>query len=255
MAAVISAELGINHNGNPEIAEDMIVAARKSGAGAVKVQSYREEDIPADNPEPQALIACQIWPYLERLSNCAHENNLLFGVTASSIAGVYEAVSVGADFLKNASEAILRLDLIEAMLETGLPTWVSTGMASVAEIDAVLSLPGDNLKLMVCTSMYPCPDGQVNLDRLGWGFKGFSDHTQGHMAACLAASYRVEMIEKHFTLSHLMDGPDHWFSADPAGLRYLIQSVCRAEVLLGSGDMGFMPGEAEAREKWRMAPA
>ncbi len=254
MACVISAELGINHNGDPDIAEQMIVAAARAGAGAVKVQSYREEDIPPDNPEPQALIACQIWPYLERLSKRSHEEGLLFGVTASSIAGVYEAVSVGADFLKNASEAILRLDLIEAMLGTGLPTWVSTGMASVAEIDAVLSFPGDNLRMMLCTSIYPCPPDQANVDRLGWGFKGFSDHTLGWFAACLAATYRVEMIEKHFTLDKKMEGPDHGFSLDQNGLAEYVAAIRLAETLLGSGDLGFMPGEVEAREKWRMAP-
>ena len=139
-------------------------------------------------------------------------------------------------------------------METGLPTWVSTGMASVAEIDAVLAYPGDNLKLMVCTSMYPCPDDQVNLDRLGWGFKGFSDHTVGWTAACVAASYRIEMIEKHFTLDRGNEGPDHWFSADPWDMALLVGAVRRAEKIMGNGDLGFMPGEVEAREKWRMAP-
>jgi N,N'-diacetyllegionaminate synthase len=124
----ISAELGINHNGDPEIAERMIDAAAECGADAVKVQSFRCKDfLPEGHPDWGLFEQCEIWPYLERLTNHAHSKGLLFGVTASAIYGVQEAVECGADFLKNASDAILRHDLIEAMLATGLPTWVSYG--------------------------------------------------------------------------------------------------------------------------------
>lgn len=251
MPVTVVAELGINHNGDPEIAEEMIDAAQLAGCGAVKVQSYRCADfLPRDYPDWDLLERCEIWPHLKRLASCAHDFGLQFGVTASSVTGVGEAVDAGADYLKNASDAILRLDIIKAMVDTGLPVWVSTGMASPAEIDAVPS--GTNL--MLCTSMYPCPDIQVGLDRLGWGYKGFSDHTVGVWAAALAVTYNIEVIEKHFTLDHDMNGPDHGFSANPDEMAALVDAVRRSERIMGSGELGYMPGEEEGRSKWRMGP-
>ncbi len=251
---IISAELGINHAGDPDVAERMIRTAKLCGADAVKVQSYRCSDfLPEGHPDWALFERCEIWPYLERLVKCAHDQGLQFGVTASSVVGAYEAHAIGADFLKNASDAILRHDIIDAMLQTGLPVWVSTGMADWEEIrDVVNHLQAWNL--MLCTSLYPCPDDQANLARLAETnvFRGFSDHTQGWLAACLATALGVEMIEKHFTLDKKADGPDHWFSADPRELQLLVHQVQRTQTLLGDGKLGYMPSEAEGREKWRL---
>jgi len=246
MAVIVSAELGINHQGDPNIATRMIRAAKKAGCDAVKIQSYTRKDIPDDSPYLDVLEPAQIWQHMRMLSEVASSEGLLFGVTPSSIEGVQQAVDAGADFLKNASENLRRLDLIQAMLDTGLPTWVSTGMGTEKEI---LAVP-HKAKLMLCTSLYPCPDWSANLARL-WNpwmyFQGFSDHTQGTLAAAVAAALGVEMVEKHFTLDTTMSGPDHWFSADPVEMRWLVDDVRRVETLMGSSEVGFAPGEAEMR--------
>lgn len=239
----VVAELGINHGGNPALAEHMIRLAKQAGCDAVKVQSYGVEDTPADHPYKDVLDAAVIWPWLDRLAEFAHKQGLLFGVTPSSLDGVAGAVDAGADYLKNASENLRRHDLIHAMLETELDTWVSTGMGTEDEIDAIPM----GTKRMLCTSLYPCPLEEVNLDRLHWGYDGFSDHTIGWRAAMLSVPYGVEMIEKHFTYDKEAEGADHKWSADIHTMDFLVRMVREAEKIMGNGELGFVPAEAGMR--------
>ncbi|HEY5986373.1 MAG TPA: N-acetylneuraminate synthase family protein, partial [Streptosporangiaceae bacterium] len=132
MAAVtVVAELGINHGGSPEKARLMIDVAAECGCGGVKVQSFRcHEFLPEGHPDWMMFERCEIWPWLEHLADRAHRKGLLFGVTPQSAESVQEAVDAGADYLKVGSDCLTHTRLMRAALESGLPVWVSTGMAT-----------------------------------------------------------------------------------------------------------------------------
>lgn len=260
----IVAELGINWGGYPDVLQDMVWAAADAGCTGVKVQSCRVGDfLPEGHPDWDMFAKCELGPLLFEAVDWAHTADLQIGTTPTSLEGVQEAVEAGCDFLKNGSDFLLRTDLIQAMLDTGLPTWVSTGMATFKEI---IHIP-DGAKKMLCTSLYPCPDDQANLRRqTPWPrnvpqdftphqwFDGYSDHTQGTVAATVVAALGVEMIEKHFTLDKNADGPDHHFSADPKEMAQLVHDVRRVETMMGPWpcDIGPTLGELENRDKWRV---
>lgn len=260
MATLIVAELGVNHNGNPAIAHEMIDIAADIGVDAIKVQSYRAEDFLAlDHDDFGFFKSCEIYPYLQELCDHTHEKGMEFGATPTSTNGVLELSGLGVDFIKNGSDYLLRKDILGAMARTRIHTVVSCGMAALWEImQAVGGWDGGRLTLLHCTSVYPCPDEQANMKKIVglkshfWHDVGFSDHTIGHLAASLAVVYGAAMIEKHFTLDKTMDGPDHWWGADPAGMEYLVSEVRRAEMMLGSSNI--LPSEDEIgnRERWRI---
>lgn len=250
MTAVV-AELGVNHDGDPEKALELIRAAADCGCDAVKVQSFRPHEFLEDgHPDWDMFEACEIWPYLEELSDEAHNHGLLFGITPQTRNRVAEAAQY-ADYLKVGSDTNTHLELIEACLETGLPVWVSTGMATYEDMS---NIPSD-AKLMLCTSDYPCLEEDAKLQALLGEkfFDGFSDHTIGnrHLAAGIAAFLGVEMVEKHFTLNHASPGPDHAFSADPDEMHVYVDAVRSGKLL--HNDVGLSDGEMANRARWRVA--
>lgn len=248
------AEVGINHGGSVATAERMIHAAKDCGCDGVKVQSFRCHDfLPEGHPDWPMFEQAEIWPWLPQLADLSHRLGLVFGVTPQSVEGVEEAVDCGADYIKIGSDQLLRHDMIREALETGLPVWVSTGMASPDEIRAVEAL--GPVRLMLCTSLYPCPPESVNIQRLKSPmYQGFSDHTEGTAAATLAGyllATRDAMYERHFTLDKTADGPDHWFSANPFEMAGAVEALRLGRVMRGGGLAGFVPAEVEGREKWR----
>lgn len=246
---VVVAELGINHGGSFDVAVQMIRSAAIIGCDAAKVQSFKATDfLRRDDPDFALVQSCEIWKYLPQLAKVAHDCKLQFGVTPQVESGVCVAVEAGADYLKVASECILQHGLIKTCLATGLPTWVSTGMASEAEVEAV----PEQAALMLCTSLYPCPPEQAHLARFSrWPgqpglriprrWRGYSDHTEGIEAAVIAAYEGVEMIEKHFTLDKDAEGPDHSFSADPGEMAALVKAVRKTQTMRGSSQINPPP--------------
>jgi N-acetylneuraminate synthase/N,N'-diacetyllegionaminate synthase len=277
--AFIAAEIGINHNGDMALAKRTIDAASEAGACAVKFQNYVTEDFLSDRSltyeyvsagkkvvEPQydmfkrcELSAAQLG---ELARHCAARNVVFFS-TPTSEAGVADAIRAGAALLKNGSDYLVHLPLIRAMARTGLPTVISTGMATLGEIeDAVQAFRGAGgaqLVVLHCTSSYPTPDEEVNLRRIGtlreaFGCEiGFSDHTWGVTAACAAVALGACFIEKHFTLDRSLPGPDHRFSSDPEELRSLVQSIRRTEAELGDARVGPTPSELRGRHDYRLS--
>jgi sialic acid synthase SpsE len=161
--------------------------------------------------------------------------------------------------LKVASSEITHYPLLSAAGETGLPVILSTGMSNLGRIEKALKTIGhDNVVLLHCTAAYPVPDTEVNLrvfQTLQHAFGlpvGFSDHTEGTLAAGIAIVFGAVMIEKHFTLDKNLPGPDHAFSVTPHELGELTGTVRRTEQMLGSsrkvitekesGTMEYTPG-------------
>jgi len=276
---LVAAEVGINHNGSMELAHRMIDAAAESGADAVKFQNYRTEDFLSDRSltyeyvskgskvvEPQfdMFKRCELsYPDLEQLHMHCQQRKLIFFSTPTSVEGVRDLVRIGASLLKNGSDFLVHLPLIRAMARSGLPTVLSTGMATLGEVDdavrAFREAGGSNLVLLHCTSSYPTPAEDVHLRKirsleLAFGCPvGLSDHTEGIVAALGAVALGACMVEKHFTIDRALPGPDQRFSSDPAELRALVKAVRAIEANLGSPAVGPTPSEALGRRDFRLS--
>jgi N-acetylneuraminate synthase/N,N'-diacetyllegionaminate synthase len=275
----IAAEIGINHNGDLDLAHRAIEAAAAAGADAVKFQNYRTEDFLADHALTYTYLSqgreitesqfamfkrCELgYPQLcELKAHCDHLGIAFFS-TPTGLDGVRDLQRLGVVLLKNGSDYLTHLDLIRAMAATGLPTVLSTGMATAAEIDdAVVAFRGAGGKdviLLHCTSSYPTPAAEVNLRRipvLAEAFacpSGFSDHTEGTAAVVGAVCLGACFVEKHFTLDRGLPGPDHRFSADPGEFAELVRAIRAVESSLGSPALGPTPSEAAGRAGFRLS--
>lgn len=277
----IAAEIGINHNGDMELAERMILEAGKTGVDAVKFQNYRTEDFLTDRslrlgyrskgrdveePQYDLFKRCELRPEdLARLARCCADNGVLFFSTPTGQETLDELLSLGVPLLKNGSDYLGHLPLIRAMARSGVCTVLSTGMATLAEMDdavqAFREAGGKELVLLHCTSAYPTPPEEVHLRKIpalaaAFGCPvGFSDHTAGIAAALGAVALGACMVEKHFTLDRDLPGPDHWFSATPGELRELVQGIRTLEAALGHSALGPAACEAAGRAAFRLSCA
>jgi N-acetylneuraminate synthase/N,N'-diacetyllegionaminate synthase len=274
----IAAEVGINHNGDLELAKKLTVAAAEAGADAVKVQNYRTEDFLSDatltytyhsqgreitESQWDMFKRCELKPgWLQELKTLCDRLGLVFFSTPTSEQGVRELLEVGAPLLKNGSDYLTHTPLLEFMASTGVPVVVSTGMADQEDVDAAVAAvrrgARSELVLLHCTSSYPTAAADTNLRRmvsLRERYQvpvGFSDHTAGWLAAVQAVTLGACMIEKHFTLDRDLPGPDHWFSSTPEELRQLVAAVRQAEQTLGSAALEPTESERVARGQYRV---
>jgi N-acetylneuraminate synthase/N,N'-diacetyllegionaminate synthase len=277
--ALIAAEIGINHNGDLELAHRSIDAAAEAGADAVKFQNYRTEDFLSDRSltyeyvsQGRAVVEsqfemfkrCELSPEaLVELREHCDERKVTFFSTPTSADGIADLVRAGSPLLKNGSDYLVNIPIIQTMARTGLPTVLSTGMAVLAEIDdavrAFRDAGGSDLVLLHCTSSYPTPPDEVNLRKIpslmaAFGCPvGFSDHTDGIIAALGAVALGACFVEKHFTLDKGLPGPDHRFSADPAELRALCEGVRTLERSLGGSVVGPTASEQRGRRDFRLS--
>ncbi len=272
----IAAEIGINHNGDMVLAKECIAAAASAGADGVKFQNYRTEDFLHDRtlmyeyvsngvlvrePQYDMFSRCELRPgQLAELAHYAAEQGVAPFATPSGLSGVKEIREIGLPLLKNASDSLTNLDLVRAMGESGLPTVLSTGMATDAETALAVSTfratGNDALVLVVCTSLYPTPHTEAHVRRVPALAArhdvpvGFSDHTEGPWASIAATALGACFIEKHFTLAHDLPGPDHRFSASPEEFAELVRGIRAAEEALGSSALEPTPGEDDARRQF-----
>ena len=201
-----------------------------------------------------------MWP--EFRDHC-RERDVVFFATPTSFSALEELVRLGAPLLKNGSDYLLHIPLIEAMAGTGIPTILSTGMATYDEIDAAVqsfrAAGGTDLILLHCTSTYPAPAVDVHLRKIGalresFGcLVGFSDHTDGIVAALGAVALGACFVEKHFTLDRSLPGPDHRFSSDPAQLAELVDAIRQIEASLGTAAIGPTTSELVGRRDYRLS--
>lgn len=275
--AYIVAEIGINHNGDTSLARQMISAAKECGCDAVKFQNYKTEKFIEQRSEyweyrqgmrivrekqHDMFKRCEVNKgQLQWLKNHADHVGIHMHSTPMCVEGVQECVDLGFGVIKNGSDCLQDLELIDYMRNTNLPVVLSTGMCERDDIDRAVDRfvefrKTDNLILLHCTSAYPCRDEDVNMRRMTvlrrrYGLPvGFSDHSRGHTAAVLAVAHRAIWIEKHFTIDKNLPGPDHAFSADPSEMRLLVRMVRRAEAQLGTASLGMTETERENRKAW-----
>jgi len=275
----VAAEIGINHNGDMALARGMIDAAVEAGATAVKFQNYRTEDFLSDRSltyeyvsqgrtvvEPQfdMFKRCELnRDQLRLLKRHAEERNVEFFSTPTGEEGLEDLVAIGVPLLKNGSDYLGHLPLIRSMARSRIPTVLSTGMATLGEIEDAVSAfreaGGTELVVLHCVSAYPAPDGDVHLRKMAtlaatFGCAiGFSDHTWGTLAAVSARAMGACFIEKHFTTDRGLPGPDQRFSSTPEELAELVRSVRRIDSMMGDSVVGPAASELKGREDYRLS--
>ncbi|EPG76175.1 NeuB family protein [Leptospira fainei serovar Hurstbridge str. BUT 6] len=257
------AEIGLNHNGDPEIGKRSIQAAKKSGANAVKFQTYHTQDF-LDVSNPKAKVLVDIFKQYE-LSEALHrdfkktaeDEGLFFFSTPLDSKSVDLLVSIGVGALKIASGDIVNKALLEKCASTKLPIFLSTGAADGFEVLRALEFLErqgvSDLLLFHCVSLYPTPPEKANLRTLSYyrhifpGPLGFSDHTGGTLAGALAVSMGATALEKHFTLDKKLSGPDHIVSVDPTEFSAYAENARLAFHMRGERKKIVQPEEAAGR--------
>ncbi|OHD66238.1 MAG: hypothetical protein A2176_06390 [Spirochaetes bacterium RBG_13_51_14] len=268
--ALYIAEIGLNHNGDIDTARAMISAAARSGADAVKFQTFVPElmssvytrdllDTGVEHRRDTGLVDFFRRFVFDRdqyreLKAAAVGRGILFFSSVFDIDSLELLEELEAPLYKLASSEVTNHPLIEAVAETGKPAIISTGMSTEEEIGMAVDIyqkrSGAELVLMHCVSLYPTPPEQANLARIPALSKrydlpvGFSDHSREAAAPALAAALGARIFEKHFTIDRLHDGPDNAISCTPEEFASLIEAVETAVTMLGTGTLS--PGNAEA---------
>ena len=270
----IIAEISANHNQSYDEAAKLIHAAKKAGADAVKLQTYTPDTITLDCKSELFRIgkgtlwegrflydlygeAYTPWEWHAGLFEEARKLEMDIFSTAFDPSAVDFLEELSVPVHKIASFEIVDISLIEKMAATGKPLIISTGMATLGEIEeAVQAARGAGAKqiaLLKCTSAYPAPAEEMNLrtiSHLADAFSvpvGLSDHTLGIEVPVAAVCVGACIIEKHFTLSRTKSGPDSAFSLEPHEFSAMVKAIRTAEKALGEGHYGVSEREAESR--------
>lgn len=270
----VIAELSANHNQKFDQAVKIIHAAKDAGADAVKLQTYTADTITIRSDKEYFRVgggtlwdgrylhdlyaeAYTPWEWQPRLMKVANDLGLdLFSTPFDSTAVDFlEEMNVPAH--KVASFEIVDIPLIQKIARTGKPMIMSTGMASVEEIDEALQAAraagATQIALLKCTSAYPASPEEMNLrtiPELSRRFNvpaGLSDHTMGVAVPVAAVALGACIIEKHLALSRSESGPDSAFSLEPHEFKAMVDSVRVAEKALGAVQYGCSPKEASSK--------
>ena len=248
---LIIAEIGNNHEGDFNVACEMIEAAAEAGADAVKFQTFKTEHyVSKDNLERFSRLKSFELSFneFERLSVKAKELGLLFISTPFDLFSA-DALSHFVDGIKISSGDNNFYPLIQKISEFNLPTILSLGLLGIDDIQSILSTFTNNweidflkvnLAILHCVCSYPVPDNEANLGallELQHEFDctiGYSDHVMGNKAALLSVALGARIVEKHFTLDNsYSDFRDHQLSADFEQMKALVNDIRLAEALIG----------------------
>ena len=259
MSCFIIAEIGVNHAGSVELAKEMIDAAKKSGANAVKFQTFTadklvssktpkvkyQESTTDKNESHYEMIKSLEFAYEDHIPVFEHCKRLDidFISTPYDVESAQFLVSIGVEIFKTASADIVDLSLHRFIAQHAELAIVSTGMATLGEVEKVVKIYHQyncKLTLLHCVSNYPCAIESLNLKvikTLKNAFfcdVGYSDHAVGPLPAVVAIALGATIVEKHFTLDKNMVGPDHKASSDPKEFAELVNAIRETEVALGS---------------------
>lgn len=272
--AYLIAEISANHNQSYQQAVELIHAAKEVGADAVKIQTYTPDTLTIDVDTAHFRLdggtpwdgrtlyqlyeeAYTPWDWQPKLNDEAKKIGISFFSTAFDATSVdfLEAMDVPA--YKVASFEIVDIPLIRKIAATGKPMILSTGMATLAEIEAAVGearLAGAGpIALLRCTSAYPAsPEGAnlrniLHLAQTFHAVPGLSDHTTGTTVPVAAVALGAKIIEKHFTLSRSSSSPDASFSLEPAEFRTMVDAVRIAEQALGDVTYGLGAQESSSQ--------
>lgn len=267
---LIVAEVGSNHCGEAALARRSLLAAAKSGADVVKFQMYDPDTLVEPTAPVLSYIAQTHRTQRERfrslslsrttfleLAELARQAGVLFLVTPFDEDAV-EFLDPLVPAFKIASGDLTNARLLKRVIKTGKPVIVSTGFATVEEIDWLVGqVPRDRLCLMHCVGAYPTPPEQVNLDAIRFLADryrvpvGFSDHMAGIVAALAAVAKGARLIEKHFLLSRDLQTADRGLSATPGEFREMVAGIRRIEEMEGTYGKSVQSSEEYFRGQMR----
>lgn len=270
---MIIAEAGVNHNGDFETARRMVVAAKKAGADYVKFQTAVPELVISEfapqaeyQKENTGIVESQLdmcrkihlpLSDYKLLKDYCDEVGIGFMSTPFDLTSIELLADLGQDYFKVPSGEITNLPYLRKIAEKGIPVILSTGMSTIGEIEEAIeiltgqhsttpkgfkpTLKRSDIMVLHCNTQYPTPYHDVNLhamltikNELGVRV-GFSDHSLGIEVPIAAAALGAEVIEKHFTLSRSMEGPDHKASLEPDELKAMVEGIRHVEEALGDG--------------------
>lgn len=273
MSIRIIAEAGVNHNGNLELAKQMVEQAKAAGADYIKFQTFRPEALVSKYAEKAAYQKettgagesqlemlqklaltqeqfCELKKYCEQVG-------IGFLSTPFDLESIDFLERLHMDFWKIPSGEITNLPYLVRIARTGREIVMSTGMCSITDIEAAMDILQKNgagaITLLHCNTQYPTPMEDVNLRvmhtlREHFGVPvGYSDHTVGIEVPIAAAALQATVIEKHFTLDHTMEGPDHRASLEPDELRAMVAAIRHIEVALGDSAKAVTASESDNR--------
>lgn len=267
----VLAEGGVNHNGDPALAEDLVRIAAECHADAVKFQkrsvyelltraalerpyvnanslgaTYGEHRLKLELPQ-------EVWC---RLRDVAAEHGLEFLGSAWDYGSVDFLLQLDVPALKIPSAVVTDLGLLEYAARSGKPVILSTGMSSLEEVDQAVGrilAHSDQLILLQCTSAYPSEFADLNLrvmdtyrERYGV-LVGYSGHERGIAVSEAAATLGACLVERHFTRDRTLPGPDHAASLEPIGLAKMVRDIRHIEIALGSADKRIAASEVPVR--------
>ena len=258
----IIAELSANHNGSIDVAIETIRAAKRAGADCIKLQTYTANTITIDCNKDDFIIKGTIWEgaklydlykkaytpweWHKQLFDVAEEEGLVCFSSPFDKTSVDFLESLNTPAYKIASFEITDIPLIEYVASKMKPIIISTGIASLEDIelalDACRKVGNNEIALLKCTSSYPAPINEANICMIKDLAKrfdvisGLSDHTIGSTVPIVATSFGAKIIEKHFILDHSIGGADASFSMDEKEFTAMVKSLREAEKAIGTID-------------------
>lgn len=254
----VIAEIGVNHGNDMGLARDLILSARDAGADAVKFQTFIGERLATERTPkaPYQAVRDSDRSHREMLSSLelkkadhvelfdfCNLHGIEFISTAYSLEDARFLAGLGLNKIKVASADIVDTRLLSYLSELEIVAILSTGMASVPEIERALDIFSDSKSavwLLHCISEYPTRPSRAHLSRirqlrkLHSGVIGYSDHTLGSEAARLSIGVGATVVEKHLTYDNSAVGPDHYASANIEQFKELVEAIRQSEILLGS---------------------
>ena len=273
-SAYVVAEVSANHHQDFDQAVELIRAAKEAGADAVKLQTYTPDTLTIRSDREYFRIgggtlwdgrtlydlyseAYMPWEWQPRLKAIANELELDLFSTSFDATAVDFLEEMGVPAHKIASFELVDLPLIRKVAQTGKPIIMSTGMATLAEIDEAVQTAhvagATQIALLKCNSAYPAPPDEMNLRTIphlaeAFGVPvGLSDHTLGIAVPVVAVALGACIVEKHFTLSRSIPGPDSAFSLEQAEFKAMVEAVRVAERAVGHVQYGVTEREAKSR--------
>jgi len=275
--AYVIAEIGLNHNGDVEIAKRLIDVAADAGAQAVKFQKRTPEiSTPEHMKSVQRETPWGTMTYLEyryrvefdraqyiEIGDYATMRGLAWFASPWDVPSVDFLEDINVVAYKVASASLTDTELLQAMRATGKPVILSTGMSTMEQIDAAVATLGtENLILLHATSTYPMPAEEANLRmittlqaRFPGVPVGYSGHETGLQISLAAVTLGAAAVERHITLDRAMWGSDHAASLEPTGLEHLVRDIRVIEEALGDGVKRIFPGEQAPMLKLRRVGA
>jgi pseudaminic acid synthase len=268
----IIAELSANHNGKLETALETIRAAKRAGADAIKLQTYTADTLTIQCDKDDFIIksgsiwdgktfydlyksAFTPWEWHAELFKCAKEEGLICFSSPFDKTAVDFLEELEVPAYKIASFEITDIPLIEYVASKGKPVILSTGIATLEDIELALEAcyraGNRNIGLLKCTSSYPAPIEEANMAMVADFSKrfnvipGLSDHTLGSTVPIVATALGARIIEKHFILDRSIGGPDASFSMNEVEFSKMVKSVREAEKAVGQ--VSYEPTEKQVR--------